>query len=87
MCDSFVALGNSTASGSVLLAKSADTEVNEAEHVVRYPRREYRDGSLVRTTHRTIPQAHLTHSVVLGALVLGLGRRTRLQRARRRGRQ
>ena len=44
MCDSFVALGNSTASGSVLLAKSADTEVNEAEHVVRYPRWEYRDG-------------------------------------------
>jgi secernin len=66
MCDSFVALGNSTAGGSVLLAKSADTEVNEAEHVVRYPRLEYRDGSLVRTTHRTIPQAQLTHSVILG---------------------
>jgi dipeptidase len=66
MCDSFVALGNSTASGSVLLAKSADTEVNEAEYVVRYPRREYRDGSLVRATHRTIPQAPVTHSVILG---------------------
>jgi secernin len=66
MCDSFVALGNSTASGSVLLAKSADTEVNEAEHVVRYPRRDYRDGSLVRTTHRTIPQAKATHAVILG---------------------
>ena len=46
MCDSFVALGNSTRSGSVLLAKSADTEVNEAEHVVRYPAREYRMGRL-----------------------------------------
>ena len=45
MCDSFVALGNSTKSGSVLLAKSADTEVNEAEHVVRYPARECRDGA------------------------------------------
>ena len=28
----------------MLLAKSADTEVNEAEHVVRYPAREYRMG-------------------------------------------
>jgi secernin len=66
MCDSFVALGNSTASGSVLLAKSADTEVNEAEHVARYPRREYRDGALVRITHRTIPQARATHAIILG---------------------
>jgi secernin len=66
MCDSFVALGNSTKSGSVLLAKSADTEVNEAEHVVRYPAREYREGALVRITHRTIPQATRTHAVILG---------------------
>ena len=66
MCDSFVALGNSTESGSVLLAKSADTEVNEAEQVVRYPRRQYGEGALARITHRTIPQAPLTHQVILG---------------------
>lgn len=66
MCDTFVALGNSTESGSVLLAKSADTEVNEAEHVVRYARRSYDEGALVRTTHRTIPQAPVTHQVILG---------------------
>ena len=66
MCDSFVALGNSTESGSVLLAKSADTEVNEAEQVVRYPRRGYAEGALARITHRTIPQARVTHQVILG---------------------
>jgi len=66
MCDTFVALGNSTKSGSVLLAKSADTEVNEAEQVVRYARREYGDGTLARITHRTIPQARVTHQVILG---------------------
>jgi secernin len=66
MCDSFVALGNSTESGSVLLAKSADTEVNEAEQVVRYPRRHYAEGALARITHRTIPQAPVTHQVILG---------------------
>ncbi len=66
MCDSFVALGNSTQSGSVLLAKSADTEVNEAEQVVRYPRRHYGEGTLARITHRTIPQTPVTHQVILG---------------------
>ena len=66
MCDSFVALGNSTRSGSVLLAKSADTEVNEAEQVVRYPRRHYAEGALARITHRTIPQVPVTHQVILG---------------------
>ena len=53
MCDSFVSLGNSTKDGSVLHAKSADTEVNEAEHVVRYGREEFDEGTLVRITHRT----------------------------------
>ena len=66
MCDSFVALGNSTRSGSVLLAKSADTEVNEAEHVTRNERRDHGEGSLVRITHRTIPQARTTHEIILG---------------------
>ena len=66
MCDSFTALGNSTESGSVLLAKSADTEVNEAEQLVRYPGREYGEGALARITHRTIPQATRTHQVILG---------------------
>jgi secernin len=66
MCDSFVALGNSTASGSVLLAKSADTSVNEAQHLVRQPRREYRDGAFVRITHLNIPQARVTHETILG---------------------
>lgn len=66
MCDSFVALGNSTANGTVLLAKSADTEVNEAEHVARFPARNYVDGALVRITHANIPQATETHEIILG---------------------
>ena len=66
MCDSFVALGNSTESGSGLLAKSADTEVNEAEHVVRFERREYGEGANVRVTHLVIPQARQTNEIILG---------------------
>ncbi len=66
MCDSFVALGDSTVRGSVLLAKSADTEVNEAEHVVRFGARDYPHGALVRITHLNIPQARRTHEIILG---------------------
>ncbi|MDA0231474.1 MAG: C69 family dipeptidase [Proteobacteria bacterium] len=66
MCDSFVALGNSTVDGSVLLAKSADTEINEAEHVVRMPGRDYGEGAMVRIGHLNIPQARRTHEIILG---------------------
>ena len=66
MCDTIVALKNSTSTNSVLLAKSADTEVNEAEQIVKYPRREYTEGTAARTTHIKIPQAKLTYEVILG---------------------
>jgi len=65
MCDTFVALGNSTADGSVLLAKNADTEINEAQHLVRIPRRDWGTGALVRVTHRVIPQVPTTWDIVL----------------------
>lgn len=66
MCDTIVALKNSTSTGSVLLAKSADTEVNEAEQVVKYSRKKYNEGTFARTTHIKIPQAKLTYEVILG---------------------
>ena len=66
MCDTIVALKNSTSTNSVLLAKSADTEVNEAEQIVKYRRKEYNDGTYARTTHIKIPQTKLTFEVILG---------------------
>lgn len=65
MCDSFVALSGATATGSVYLAKNADTEINEAQHLVSFPARDYMEGALVRITHRLIPQAAKTHAVIL----------------------
>ena len=65
MCDTFVALGNSTADGSVLLAKNADTEINEAQHLVRFARREWGQGAGVRVSHRVIAQPPVTYDVVL----------------------
>jgi len=66
MCDTIVALPDATADGAVLLAKNADTEVNEAQQILRLPRRDYLPGAAVRVTHLTIPQAAHTHEVILG---------------------
>ena len=65
MCDTFVALRDATANGSVLLAKSADTEINEAQHLLKLPRREYGEGAMVRITHMVIPQARVTYEAII----------------------
>jgi hypothetical protein len=65
MCDTFVALPGATATGGVLLAKNADTEINEAQHVLKLPAREYPEGAQVRLTHLVIPQARRTYEVLL----------------------
>ena len=65
MCDSFVALPDTTLTGSVLAAKNADCEINEAQAVMRLPRRSYPDGAMLRTTHIIMPQARQTHEVIV----------------------
>lgn len=65
MCDTIVALPPATADGAVLLAKNADTEVNEAQQILRLPARDYGPGAAVRVSHLTIPQARHTYEVIL----------------------
>jgi len=65
MCDSFVALPGATTTGTTLAAKNADCEINEAQAVIRLPRRTYPEGAMLRTTHIVIPQAQATHEVIL----------------------
>lgn len=65
MCDTFVALSSATATGAVLLAKNADTEINEAQHLLKLPARSWPEGAKVRVTHLVIPQARETFEVVL----------------------
>jgi len=57
MCDTFVALPATTQQKTMLFAKSADCEVNEANAVVRIPRQKHIKGEAVRITHLVIPQA------------------------------
>ena len=50
---------------TVIFAKSADCEVNEANPVVRIPRQRHTPGEVVRLTHLTVPQAPETCEIIL----------------------
>ena len=65
MCDTMVALGNSTADGAVLFAKSSDREPNEAHELILIPRATHAGGSSVRCTYVEAPQVQQTHAVLL----------------------
>jgi len=65
MCDTLVALGNSTADGSVIFAKNSDREPNEAHELVLIPHASHPNGSMVRCTYIEIPQVTETFAVLL----------------------
>ncbi len=65
MCDTMVALSNSTSDGSVLFAKNSDREPNEASMLVQYPSLDHEPGSRVKCTYIDIPQAVHTNAVLL----------------------
>ncbi len=65
MCDTLIALGNSTADGSVLFAKNSDRDPNEAQQLLHIPACDHPQGSQVKCTYRSIPQAEHTYAVIL----------------------
>ncbi len=65
MCDTIVALGNSTKDGSVIFGKNSDREPNEAHEVVIIRRAFHEPDSKVKCTYIEIPQVHETYQVIL----------------------
>jgi len=65
MCDTFVALGNSTRDGSVIFGKNSDREPNEAHEVVLIPRATHPKDAVVACTYIDIPQVRETNAVLL----------------------
>ena len=65
MCDTMVALGNSTANGHVLFAKNSDRQPNECHIVIRVPRTKHAQGLKVKCTYIEIDQAEETYEVLL----------------------
>lgn len=65
MCDTIVALGNSTASGRTMFAKNSDRDPNEAQLIELHPAQDYLLPAKVRCTYLEIPQVAHTNQVLL----------------------
>jgi dipeptidase len=65
MCDTFVALANSTADGSVIFGKNSDRDGNEAHEIILIPRCYHADGENVHCTYIEIPQVAQTSAILL----------------------
>jgi dipeptidase len=65
MCDTTVALANSTANGKVLFAKNSDRDPNEAQLVEMVPAQDHLLPAKVKCTYIEIPQVEHTHQVLL----------------------
>ncbi|MBD3195589.1 MAG: peptidase U34 [Candidatus Lokiarchaeota archaeon] len=65
MCDTIVALGNSTKDGSVLFGKNSDREPNEAHNILYLPRKQHASDSEIECTYIKIPQVEETFEILL----------------------
>ncbi|MBY8987413.1 MAG: peptidase C69, partial [Candidatus Lokiarchaeota archaeon] len=65
MCDTLVALGNSTVDGNVVFGKNSDRPQDEAQLITYNPRTQYKKGEKVSCTYITIPQVNETAAVYM----------------------
>ena len=65
MCDTLVALGNSTKNGSVLFAKNSDRDFNEAQYLELIEGKSHSKGEKVKCTYIEIPQVNRTNTILL----------------------
>ncbi|MFX1314375.1 MAG: C69 family dipeptidase [Promethearchaeota archaeon] len=65
MCDTLVALGNSTKDGNVIFGKNSDRPSNEVQLITYAPRIKYSVGEEVKCTYISIPQVYETAAVIL----------------------
>lgn len=63
-----MALGNSTADGSVILAKNSDRMPNEGQALLYFPRKNHDpDKDVVKMTYKEIPQVEETFAILMSA--------------------
>ncbi|MFV1992111.1 MAG: C69 family dipeptidase, partial [Acidimicrobiales bacterium] len=61
-CDTWVALHDATADGSVILAKNSDRPSMEAQPLVQFARLEHPPGDVLECTYLKIPQTTVTYA-------------------------
>lgn len=65
MCDTMVALGNSTLDGQVCFAKNSDRQPNEPHILIQIPRRHYSQKTKLKCTYIEMEQIEETFAVLL----------------------
>src|SRR5690625_7471103 len=65
MCDTVVALGNTTKDGSILFAKNSDRQPNEPLLLIHEPKKTYPKHSTLRFTYIEIDQVEETHEIYM----------------------
>jgi dipeptidase len=56
-CDTFIAYPPTTANGHVIFGKNSDRPAGEGQSIMRYPASNHTQGSTVKCTYISIPQA------------------------------
>lgn len=72
-CDTFVALSNATADGSVIFVKSSNRNNEENMYMASYPRQKHAPGEMVKCSWISIPQVEETYAVKGGQPWWGFG--------------
>lgn len=75
MCDTLVALKNSTKDGVTIFAKNSDREPNEPQALEFYPRKEH-DEEFLDCTYIRVPQVKQTYAVIISRPVWMWGAET-----------
>jgi secernin len=65
MCDTFVALSDTTPGREVIFGKNSDRPEGEIQDIVAFPAKNYSSSTVVQCTYLQIPQAKHTLAVVL----------------------
>ena len=65
MCDTLVALGNSTANGNVIFGKNSDRLSNEVQLITYLPHLKHDKGQDVECTYMSIPQVDETAAIIM----------------------
>ena len=65
MCDSLIALGNSTEDGSIIFGKNSDRPFNEVQLITYSPRMSYEKGDTLKCTYIEIPQVSDTYAILI----------------------
>ncbi len=65
MCDTLIALGNSTEDGSIIFGKNSDRPFNEVQLIVYSPKMSFEKGDTLKCTYIEIPQVSETYAVLL----------------------